>query len=209
MAILPRKETRVRLSVPVAVVHSFSVGFPSVLSASPNPAHYVLALLSIQSYLQTVAPNCTRYTVITQNVDGLSTRAYREVMTRHLQSDNGVPPYPPNFFEMHGRLLDTLCTSCGHREHNDANSLGQTSGSTETTQALLADLPRCTRCSGLLRPGVVWFEEIPHRLLEIEKAVETADLCLVIGTSMTVSRPFALDMCLTSLLGLPRCGICI
>ena len=117
-------------------------------------------------------------------------------MSRHLQSENDVPPYPPNFFEMHGRVLDTLCTSCGHREHNDANSLGRTSSSTETTQVLLEDLPRCTRCSGLLRPGVVWFEEVPHRLHEINKIVETADLCLVIGTSMTVSRPFALDVCL-------------
>jgi NAD-dependent deacetylase sirtuin 5 len=33
---------------------------------------------------------------------------------------------------------------------------------------------------------VVWFEEIPHHLDEINKAVETADLCLVIGTSLTV-----------------------
>jgi len=49
---------------------------PSVLSASPNPAHYDLAVLSIPAYLQAVAPNCTRYTVITQNVDVLSTRAY-------------------------------------------------------------------------------------------------------------------------------------
>ena len=152
-----------------------------------------------------MAPNCTRYTVITQNVDGLSTRAYREVMSRHSQSDNVVPQYPPNFFEMHGRLLDTLCTSCGHHEHNDADSLYHTSGSMET-----ARLPCCTRCSGLLRPGVVWFEEIPHRLHEINEAVETADLCLVIGTSLTVStsQPSALDVCLISLLGLPRCGIC-
>lgn len=134
-----------------------------------------------------MAPNCTRYTVITQNVDGLSTRAYREVMSRHSQSDNTIPQHQPNFFEMHGRVLDTLCTSCGHREHNEAISLGRTTSSPETTQVLLSDLPRCTRCSGLLRPGVVWFEEIPHHLDEISQAVENADLCLVIGTSMTVS----------------------
>ena len=111
----------------LSFIHSCSVEFPSVLSASPNQAHYALALLSIPSYLQVVAPNCTRYTFITQNVDGLSTRAYREVMSRHSQSDNNtVPRYLPNFFGMHGRLLDTLCTSCGHRKHNDANSLGST-----------------------------------------------------------------------------------
>jgi len=70
---------------------SFSCVF-SVLSASPNPAHYVLAVLSIPSYLQAVAPNCTQYTLITQNVDGLSTRAYREVMSHHSQSDNTTKP---------------------------------------------------------------------------------------------------------------------
>src|SRR6266550_6652263 len=79
----------------------------SILAASPNPAHYALAVLSLPSYLQTVAPSCTRYTIITQNVDGLSTRAYKEVVSRHSDSTSvqDLPAQPPNLFEMHGRLL--------------------------------------------------------------------------------------------------------
>ncbi len=93
---------------------------------------------------------------------------------------------------MHGRLLDTLCTSCGRREHNDANPLcpllGPTSSSREKAEVSLEDLPHCNACGGLLRPGVVWFGEIPHHLREINQVVEEADLCLVVGTSLTV-RP--------------------
>jgi NAD+-dependent protein deacetylase sirtuin 5 len=52
----------------------------------------------------------------------------------------------------------------------------------------LENLPRCQKpsCNGLLRPGVVWFEEIPHHLEEINKIVDEADLALVVGTSSVV-----------------------
>jgi len=48
------------------------------------------------------------------------------------------------------------------------------------------DLPRCSKCGHLVRPGVVWFGEMPHRMDEIDELVEKADLCLVIGTSAVV-----------------------
>lgn len=55
----------------------------------------------------------------------------------------------------------------------------------------LVDLPRCKHCSGLLRPDVVWFGEIPYYMPEIERVVEKADMCLVVGTSSTVrTTPF-------------------
>jgi NAD+-dependent protein deacetylase sirtuin 5 len=47
-------------------------------------------------------------------------------------------------------------------------------------------LPKCAKCGSLARPGVVWFGEGIPLLDEIEKLVEQADLCLVIGTSSTV-----------------------
>lgn len=48
------------------------------------------------------------------------------------------------------------------------------------------DLPRCSKCSGLARPGVVWFGEMPVHLDVIDALVGKADLCLVVGTSSTV-----------------------
>ncbi|KIM21787.1 hypothetical protein M408DRAFT_300425 [Serendipita vermifera MAFF 305830] len=49
-----------------------------------------------------------------------------------------------------------------------------------------AELPKCTKCGSLVRPGVVWFGESPRHMDEIEKEVEKADICLVVGTSSTV-----------------------
>jgi hypothetical protein len=56
---------------------------------------------------------------------------YMCILRSHLQSDNTIPQYPPNFFEMHGWLLDILCISCGHHKHNDTNSFSSTSSSEE------------------------------------------------------------------------------
>lgn len=51
----------------------------------------------------------------------------------------------------------------------------------------LADLPRCAKCGALARPGVVWFGEQPWYLEDIETLVSKADMCIVVGTSSTVS----------------------
>lgn len=52
------------------------------------------------------------------------------------------------------------------------------------------DLPRCPKCSGLLRPGVVWFgEPLPvHTIETVDTWVHSGpiDLMLVIGTSARV-----------------------
>lgn len=108
--------------------------------------------------------------------------------------------YP--MYEMHGRVFDTLCTECGDRDHNtsgEALSPALSSASEVTETYSLGrqehasvppippkDLPHCKLCGGLLRPGVVWFGELPMDMKEIEKAVSEADMCLVIGTSSTV-----------------------
>jgi len=48
------------------------------------------------------------------------------------------------------------------------------------------DLPKCTNCGALARPGVVWFGERPLYMTKIDELVASADMCLVIGTSSTV-----------------------
>lgn len=73
---------------------------------------------------------------------------------------------------MHGRLRSAYCLHCGERSH----WLGT-----------LADRPACPACGAReLRPDVVWFGEVPHGLLRIEKALEHADLFVSIGTSGVV-----------------------
>lgn len=137
-------------------------------------------------------------TFITQNVDSLSTRALNEVL-QNRNSGATIPPAP--LYEMHGRLADTICTSCKRKETNLADkslcSALETTGAPpaygESEDAVadipLAELPQCGHCGGLLRPGVVWFGETPLHLDEIDEAVGSADMCLVVGTSSTVGPP--------------------
>lgn len=52
------------------------------------------------------------------------------------------------------------------------------------------DLPKCPKCNGLVRPGVVWFgESLPTNTIDyVDKWIESepVDLMLVIGTSSRV-----------------------
>ncbi|ETW74594.1 hypothetical protein HETIRDRAFT_57382 [Heterobasidion irregulare TC 32-1] len=149
--------------------------YVEALQAQPNPAHLAVAVLCIPERLHVLAPEAI-FTLVTQNVDGLT----------HSPSTS---PYP--MFEMHGRLDEVLCTLCGQREKITKGLLSvpleDYSVRTDVEkQALLNDLPRCSHCSSLLRPGVVWFEETPLHLREIWDIIDRADMCLVIGTSSTV-----------------------
>ena len=161
------------------------------LNAPVNAAHIALAKFSLGSIRHTIAPGST-FTLITQNVDGLSQRALDQVNAGE-QPD--TQQGRPIMLEMHGRLFDVLCTTgCGHRELNFASPICEALRGTEDLVAHqevepnipLADLPRCSKCGSLARPGVVWFGERPHNLLQIESLVDEADLCIVVGTSSTV-----------------------
>ena len=73
---------------------------------------------------------------------------------------------------MHGRLRSAYCLHCGERSH---------------WRGTLADQPPCPACGAReLRPDVVWFGEVPHGLLRIEKALEHAEIFVSIGTSGVV-----------------------
>ena len=166
--------------------------FQRALTAQPNDAHIALAKFSLPEYREQIAPGST-FTLITQNVDGLSRRALDHVRTTTgLESTIGSSA----MLEMHGRLFDVVCTAygCGNREEiHDSPICPALRG----TESLLeagsmepeideADLPRCRKCGALARPGVVWFGEIPRHMEDIFALVERADLALVFGTSSTV-----------------------
>jgi NAD-dependent deacetylase len=97
-----------------------------------------------------------QFSLVTQNVDGLHARAgSRDVI------------------ELHGNIELDLCfdegTPVDAAEYSDDGSLP----------------PRCSRCGGYVRPGVVWFGEgLPRRALErAEAAVRSCEVVLSIGTS--------------------------
>jgi NAD-dependent deacetylase len=93
-------------------------------------------------------------TLVTQNVDGLHQRAGSE-----------------HVIELHGNLF--------------ANKWLNGCGRCDEATAIPGDPPRCSLCGALMRPGVVWFgEDLPRvARFRAEHAAETADLCLVVGTS--------------------------
>ena len=76
-----------------------------------------------------------------------------------------------NVLEFHGSIWNLRCTRCGHESRNSV--------------VPLPPLPACGVCSGLLRPGVVWFGENIDPVI-MDRSVTAAadcDLFLVIGTS--------------------------
>jgi len=115
----------------------------------PNPAHRVLAALEAEGLVDAV---------ITQNVDGLHTRAgSRDVV------------------EVHGSLDSASCPDCGRTEARER-------------VAQLLPVPHCKACGAVLKPDVVMFGELlPAAALEraVELA-GTAALLLVVGSSLQV-----------------------
>ncbi|KAK9490333.1 DHS-like NAD/FAD-binding domain-containing protein [Lipomyces doorenjongii] len=160
---------------PSLVWQFYSARRAAALQAMPNKAHYALAEL---------AKRMPDFLTLTQNVDGLSTRAN----------------HPPNqLLHLHGSLFSLKCTSfyCDFQEDNHFThpltpELAIASEiSAPYAHIPLSGLPHCPKChTGLLRPGVVWFgEALPWRAVKAADDFISAgkvDLILVIGTSGTV-----------------------
>ena len=118
-------------------------------AVQPNAGHRALA--ELESMVK-------RFTLVTQNVDNLHTRAGSQKV-----------------LELHGNLERSYCVQCGHF-------------AAETEGKELSGIPQCTRCGGMLRPDVVWFgEQLPQEtFVEAEEAAGGCDLFLSVGTSAVV-----------------------
>lgn len=146
------------------------------LKAKPNKGHYALAELSKRMG--------NKFLALTQNVDGLSARA-------------GHPS--ESLLHLHGDLFSLKCTSfmCTFKQENNfqnplTRELGLCTSSDDFNKPQvknisIEDLPRCPRCKGLLRPGVVWYgETLPLSVIDTaDKFVVSnqVDLIIIIGTS--------------------------
>lgn len=112
-----------------------------------------------------------RVTVTTQNIDNLHERAGSE-----------------DVVHLHGSLFEFRCSLC------DAPFEGHIDIPTEQVPSL--EPPKCPRCGGLVRPGVVWFgEALPEDAwAEAEHRMKTADALVIVGTSGVVFPAAGLPM---------------
>lgn len=101
--------------------------------------------------------------IITQNVDGLH------------QAGGAT-----DVIELHGSLRECVCMRCGERFSSALIDF-------EVTRP--QEVPTCPVCGGVLKPGVVLFEEaLPEEAIEAAVAhAYQADLFLVVGSSLEVS----------------------
>jgi NAD-dependent deacetylase len=131
-----------------------------VQGCAPNAAHRALA--------EVAAREPGKWTLVTQNVDGLHARA----------GSTGV-------LALHGDLFADRCTRCGRVEDASARALPVVDPVDPERDPAL---PLCSACGGLMRPGVVWFgEDLPAATFRAAReAARRADVLLVIGTSGVV-----------------------
>ncbi len=156
------------------------VGFERVSGAQPNRAHHALARLERLGRARLL---------VTQNVDGLHQKA----------GSVGV-------VDLHGRLAEVECLACRSLFPRAAlqewlatqnpwllrasSAFATPDGDAELLPGADEELviPSCQRCSGVLKPAVVFFgENVPKaRIDEAYGALEQSDALLVVGSSLMV-----------------------
>ena len=122
----------------------------------------------------TLAAHTAEFLLVTQNVDDLHLRAESE--GQRLPRDKIV--------QIHGNIFETRCSRCGcsRRESDEDDS----------------DVPRCTGCGELMRPGVVWFGEQldPRKIEHVENYVARASCDVVIVAGTTAAFGYIIDWAL-------------
>lgn len=112
----------------------------------------------VHQYIATLEKRNKKVTIITQNIDGLHQLAGST-----------------NVLELHGSVLRNTCMQCHAKYPLD--------------EILKMDtVPHCPKCNGIIKPDVVLYEEgLDETILnQALHALQTADTCIVLGTSLVV-----------------------
>lgn len=171
--------------------------------AVPNAAHKTLASLALPSVqtklFPSLEPKSTPPLFVTQNFDSLSVRALQDLEAQ--LSSEQIAASRSRLIEMHGSAFRTICMQCKcvktSMEPLSCPAFDDGYEVSEDGVILLEHLPRCGgrewngsnrygRCGGLLRPGVIWFGEVPEQQGEIMRVLNWADVLIVVGTSSLV-----------------------
>lgn len=138
--------------------------------AQPNPGH--LAICRMETLLQ------DRFTLITQNVDGL-----------HLRAGNSME----RTFQIHGNIDFMRCSrECCQDIFPIPEEIVLHSREEELKKEWTA-LLRCPGCKEMSRPHILWWDEMYNehhfRFHSSIRAAEETDLLLVVGTSGATNLP--------------------
>lgn len=155
------------------------LGWPHMAQAQPNAAHLAVAHWEREGRLTGV---------ITQNVDGLHTRAGSS-----------------RVIDLHGRLDTVMCMGCGVRTSRDhlhqrlcklnpswsaVPQVTNPDGDVELADEFIDSFTMvdCNHCGGALKPDVVYFgENVPSERVDQAYALtDTCDSLLVVGSTLTV-----------------------
>lgn len=154
-------------------------GFQQIANALPNAGHFALAKAEANGVVDQL---------ITQNVDGLHQAAGSK-----------------RVINLHGRLDLVKCMSCGHKLTRlevedlltainptlDRNIEVEFNADGDAELELIEGFttPDCPKCSGILKPDVVFFgESVPIESVAASfAAVDAAEAMLVAGTSLAVN----------------------
>jgi NAD-dependent deacetylase len=135
----------------------------------PSVVHTVLGKLEAQGFLKAV---------ITQNIDLLHTKGgSRRVIEIHGSPRAHYCPQCQSAARAEEAILADEISQKGFMEFEEAAAIVQRD-----------ELPRCANCGAVLKPAITFFgESLPiHALAAAEQEAASADLMLVLGTSLTV-----------------------
>lgn len=138
--------------------------------ADPNPGH--LAIAEMERLFK------DRFTLITQNVDGL-----------HLRAGNSLT----RTFQIHGNISFMRCADACTEEPFPLPDVvpAKSKDDMMTTEEL--HLLRCPNCGGMTRPHVLWFDEtydeVYYRFTSSLRVARETDLLITVGTSGATNLP--------------------
>ncbi len=119
----------------------------NTLNVMPNDTHKYLKKLEDEGKLKAI---------ITQNIDGLHTKAGSK-----------------NVLEIHGTIYDNHCLNCG--KYYDGNYVFNSKS-----------IPKCECGGIIKPDVTLYGEMLPPAFLEAEECIKQADMLLVLGTSLKV-----------------------
>ncbi|KQM35990.1 NAD-dependent deacylase [Sphingomonas sp. Leaf10] len=139
---------------------------PEALRADPELVHRFYDLR--RAALKQVAPNAAHFALAALD------RAWKDellIVTQNVD-DLHERAGTQRLLHMHGALQSALCAECGIRTAHDGP---------------LPPATLCTTCGApALRPGIVFFGEMPYSMDRIGDAIGSCDLFVSIGTSGAV-----------------------